>query len=167
MIREWMGSSLVGYYGKYICKHRALKDGKLTEISAAVILSSITEPKYVSLISGVLTTFMALGTMPLIWTIERVGRRTVLLYTAIVMTLLLTVYIVLVALSASSAMQWAAVGILFAFMFTMGYGWQGAVWLYGSEIAPLEYRHIGGAATAAGEWLSEYYPGTDRHKTLH
>jgi hypothetical protein len=29
-------------------------------------------------------------------------------------------------------------------------------WLYCSEIAPLEYRHIGGAATAFGEWLMTF-----------
>lgn len=33
------------------------------------------------------------------------------------------------------------------------YSWQGSVWLYCSEISPLEYRHIGGAFTAFGEWL--------------
>jgi hypothetical protein len=38
----------------------------------------------------------------------------------------------------------------------MGYAWEGAVWLYCCEIAPLEYRHIGGAATSTGEWLATF-----------
>jgi len=42
------------------------------------------------------------------------------------------------------------------FLFVFGYAWQGCVWLYCSEIAPLEYRHIGGAATAFGEWLMTF-----------
>lgn len=30
------------------------------------------------------------------------------------------------------------------------------MWLYCSEIAPLEYRHIGGAFTGFGEWLMTF-----------
>lgn len=30
------------------------------------------------------------------------------------------------------------------------------MWLYCAEIAPLEYRHIGGAPTAFGEWLMTF-----------
>ncbi|KAF2727734.1 hypothetical protein EJ04DRAFT_557195 [Polyplosphaeria fusca] len=137
MIREWMGSSLIAYY-------------------STVILSTVTTPNLVTLIAGVLNTFFALGCVPLYFTIERVGRRTVLLYGAIVMTILITVFTGLVASSTSPTMDWAAVGIVFAFMFAFGYAWQGCVWLYCAEIAPLEYRHIGGAATAAGEWLMTF-----------
>lgn len=46
--------------------------------------------------------------------------------------------------------------MIFAFFFVFGYAWQGCVWLYCAEIAPLEYRHIGGAATAFGEWLMTF-----------
>ncbi|KAF2650403.1 MFS transporter [Lophiostoma macrostomum CBS 122681] len=137
MIREWMGSSLIAYY-------------------SSVILATVTEPRYVSLISGVLNTFFALGCVPLIFTIERVGRRSVLLYGAIAMTVLISIFTVLVAISPTSAIRWAAVGIIFTFLFVFGYAWQGCVWLYCAEIAPLEYRHIGGAATAAGEWLMTF-----------
>jgi len=52
--------------------------------------------------------------------------------------------------------QQTAVGFIFAFFFVFGYAWQGCVWLYCAEIAPLEYRHIGGAATASGEWLMTF-----------
>jgi MFS family permease len=137
MIREWMGSSLIAYY-------------------SSVILSTVTEPKLVSLISGVLNTFFALGCVPLYFTIERVGRRSVLMYGAITMTVLITIFTVLVAISPTTATRWAAVGIIFTFLFVFGYAWQGCVWLYCAEIAPLEYRHIGGAATAAGEWLMTF-----------
>ncbi|KAF2242351.1 MFS transporter [Trematosphaeria pertusa] len=137
MIREWMGSSLIAYY-------------------SSIILSSVTEPRLVSLIAGVLNTFFALGCVPLYSTIERVGRRSVLLYGAITMTLLITIFTVLVAIPQTQATRWAAVGIIFAFLFVFGYAWQGCVWLYCAEIAPLEYRHIGGAATAFGEWLMTF-----------
>ncbi|KAF2794575.1 MFS transporter [Melanomma pulvis-pyrius CBS 109.77] len=137
MIREWMGSSLIAYY-------------------SSVILSSVTEPHLVSLISGVLTTFFALGCVPLYFTIERMGRRSVLMYGALTMTILITIFTILVAIPPTTATRWAAVGIIFTFLFVFGYAWQGAVWLYCAEIAPLEYRHIGGAATAFGEWLMTF-----------
>ncbi|KAF2015036.1 MFS transporter [Aaosphaeria arxii CBS 175.79] len=137
MIREWMGSSLIAYY-------------------SSVILSKVTDPHLVSLIAGVLNTFFALGCVPLYFTIERVGRRSVLLYGAIAMTILISIFTVLVAISPTQAIRWAAVAVIFLFLFVFGYAWQGCVWLYCAEIAPLEYRHIGGAATAFGEWLMTF-----------
>ncbi|KAJ4363028.1 hypothetical protein N0V83_010146 [Neocucurbitaria cava] len=137
MIREWMGSSLIAYY-------------------SSVILARIAKPSLVSLLSGVLNIFFALGCVPLYFTIERVGRRSVLLYGALTMTLLITIFTILVALNTNEAFRWAAIGIIFLFLFVFGYAWQGCVWLYCSEIAPLEYRHIGGAATACGEWLMTF-----------
>ncbi|SMY18999.1 unnamed protein product [Zymoseptoria tritici ST99CH_1A5] len=138
MVREWMGSSLIAYY-------------------SSVILSTVAKPSLVSLLSGVLNIFFALGCVPLYFTVEKVGRRSILLYGAIAMTTLLTIFTVLVALgSGSESRDWAAVGIIFIFLFVFGWTWQGSVWLYCSEIAPLEYRHIGAAATACGEWLMTF-----------
>ena len=110
-----------------------------------------------SLLSGVLNIFFALGCVPLYFTVERVGRRSVLLYGAIAMTILITIFTVLVAVGTGhESIQWASVAIIFLFLFTFGYAWQGAIWLYCSEIAPLEYRHIGAGATAFGEWLMTF-----------
>lgn len=73
------------------------------------------------------------------------------------MTIEITIFTVLVAIGPGhSNIQWASVAIIFIFLFTFGYAWQGCVWLYCSEIAPLEYRHIGAAATAFGEWLMTF-----------
>ncbi|KAK4919572.1 hypothetical protein LTR49_012792 [Elasticomyces elasticus] len=138
MIREWMGSSLLAYY-------------------SSIILATVARPGLVSLLSGVLNIFYALGCVPLYFTVERVGRRSVLLYGAIVMTVLLSIFTALVAVGPGHPnIQWASIGVLFLFLFVFGYSWQGCVWLYCSEIAPLEYRHIGGAFTASGEWLMTF-----------
>ena len=73
------------------------------------------------------------------------------------MTIEITIFTVLVAVGPGhSDIQWASVAMIFIFLFTFGYAWQGCVWLYCSEIAPLEYRHIGAAATAFGEWLMTF-----------
>lgn len=73
-----------------------------------------------------------------------------------VMTFLLIIFIALVAVPQTTSIRWASIAILWIFLFVMGYAYEGAVWLYCAEIAPLEYRHIGGAATSAGEWLGTF-----------
>lgn len=101
-------------------------------------------------------------------------------YGAITMTILITIFTVLVAVgTGNEAIEWAAIGVIFLFLFVFGYAWQGCVWLYCAEIgkhtkaqaasvrfeeslctntviAPLEYRHIGAGFTAFGEWLMTF-----------
>ncbi|KAF7192842.1 Sugar transporter STL1 [Pseudocercospora fuligena] len=138
MIREWMGSSLIAYY-------------------SSVILSTVAKPSLVSLLSGVLNIFFALGCVPLYFTVEKVGRRSILLYGAMTMTVLITIFTALVATgTGTESIEWTAVAFIFLFLFVFGWSWQGCVWLYCAEIAPLEYRHIGAAATAFGEWLMTF-----------
>lgn len=72
------------------------------------------------------------------------------------MTLLIVIFITLVAIPQTSSIRWASIAILWLFLFIMGYAYEGCVWLYCAEISPLEYRHIGGAATSAGEWLGTF-----------
>ncbi|OAA65316.1 MFS transporter [Niveomyces insectorum RCEF 264] len=134
LLGEWMGISLLAYF-------------------APVILSGIgTSAGTVSVISGVLCTCMFLGTVPLYWTIEKFGRRSTMLYSAMVSSVLYVVFIVLVAVGGKGA-QWASVVMLFLIVPVLSYGWQANKFLYGSEVAPLEYRHLGGAFFSSGEWL--------------
>jgi MFS family permease len=113
-------------------------------------------PGLISALAGVQNIIFAAGCVPLYWTIERTGRRSTLLYGAMTMTILLVVFIALVAVPQTASIRWTSIGILWLFLFVMGYAYEGAVWLYCAEISPLEYRHIGGAATSAGEWLGTW-----------
>lgn len=73
------------------------------------------------------------------------------------MTILITIFTILVAVgTGNEAIEWAAIAIIFLFLFVFGYAWQGCIWLYCAEIAPLEYRHIGAGFTAFGEWLMTF-----------
>ncbi|KAJ9621377.1 uncharacterized protein PV06_04811 [Exophiala oligosperma] len=137
-IREWMGSSLMAYY------------------SSIILSNTGATPTLISALAGVQNIIFALGCVPLYFTIERTGRRSTLLHGAIAMTLLLVIFIALVAVPQTSSIRWASIAILWLFLFIMGYAYEGAVWLYCAEISPLEYRHIGGAATSAGEWLGTF-----------
>lgn len=137
MLREWQGVSLIAYY-------------------TSVILDRVATPSDVPYLSGGLNTFMALGCLPLYFLLERTGRRATLLWGSISMAVLMMIIITLTGLlsnGGSAGEGWAAMAVLFIFLFIFSWTWQGNLWLYGPEIAPLEYRHIGGAATALGEWL--------------
>jgi hypothetical protein len=84
------------------------------------------------------------------------------------MTILITIFTVLVAIGPGRPdVQWASIAIIFIFLATFGYAWQGCVWLYCAEIAPLEYRHIGAGATAFGEWLMTFITVFAGRKYLH
>lgn len=137
-IREWTGSSMLGYY------------------STVTLSQAGASPSLVSLLAGVQNIIFAAGCIPLYFTVERFGRRTILLSTAMLMSVLMLIFLILQALHPTTSMQWASIAIIWVFLFFMGWGWEGCVWLVCSELPPLEYRHIGGSITAFGEWLSTF-----------
>ncbi|KAL1889952.1 hypothetical protein Sste5346_008530 [Sporothrix stenoceras] len=137
-VREWMGSGLMATY------------------SSIILAKTGASPSLISLLSGIQNIVFFLGCVPIYFTMERTGRRPTLLWGAITMTVLLVIFIVLVAIPQTPPILWAAIAILWLYLFAMGYAYQGVVWLYCAEIPPLEYRHIGGAATSTGEWLGTF-----------
>lgn len=134
MLGEWMGVSLLAYF-------------------APVILSGLNaSPSLISVLSGVISLAFFFGTIPTYWTIERFGRRSIMLWSAVASTVLFIAFIACVAVG-STASNWTAIGLLFPIILVQTHGWQATKFLYSSEIAPLEYRHIGAAFFASGEWL--------------
>ncbi|KAL2834564.1 general substrate transporter [Aspergillus pseudoustus] len=122
---------------------------------STVIFGQIGLSAFMSqLLAAVMNTTFAMGSFLLPGTIERFGRRGIMMYSAVGLTICLTVFVAMIGTSnPTPATQWTAVAAAFAYNFIFGYGWIGVVWLYGPEIAPLRYRHVGGAAAAFGEWL--------------
>ncbi len=128
----------------------------LAYYSTVTLSQAGASPTLVNLLAGVQNIIFAAGCVPLYFTVERMGRRTILLWGATVMSTLMLIFLVLQAIDPTRPMQWASIAIIWLFLFVMGWAWQGCVWLYCSEIPPLEYRHIGGSITAFGEWLSTF-----------
>ncbi|KAF2097821.1 putative sugar transporter STL1 [Rhizodiscina lignyota] len=109
------------------------------------------------LLAAVMNTGFAIGTWPLPWLIERWGRRPIMLWTALVCFISILIFTIMIALPHPTfATQWTAVAFVILYNFAFGFGWVGCPWLYGPEIAPLKYRHIGGAAGSFGEWLFSF-----------
>ncbi|KFY09380.1 hypothetical protein V491_08211 [Pseudogymnoascus sp. VKM F-3775] len=138
-LQQMMGINLSVYYS--------------TVIFAQVGLS----PFLTKLLAAIMNTLFAAGTVPLVYTIEKVGRRNVMLYSAIVLTLCMSIFVAMISLpNPSTSTQWTAVAAIFVYNIVSGYGWIGVCWLYGLEIAPLKLRHAGAAAGAFGEWLFSF-----------
>lgn len=90
---------------------------------ATVVLSRIVSASLVPVLAGVLTTVEWLGTIPLYWFIESLGRRSAMLYTACLSTIIFIPFIIMQALSTSKT-NWVAVGLLFAILPVQTFGWQ-------------------------------------------
>ncbi|KAL5363129.1 general substrate transporter [Aspergillus floccosus] len=103
-----------------------------------------------SLLAAVSLTVQWGGSLVCIPTIERIGRRRIMIFTAIVETCCMLVFVVLNLIKHKTiAAQWTAAMIMFVYLFMYGWGWVGCPW----SIAPLKYRHIGAAAGLLGVWL--------------
>lgn len=105
------------------------------------------------LLAAVMNTAFWLGTWPTLWTLEPWGRRPILFWSTIICTGAMAVFVAMNGVqNKTAATQWTAVAFVIIFIFTFGWGWIAIPWLYGPEIAPLKYRHLGGAFGAQGEW---------------
>ncbi|KAJ5753591.1 uncharacterized protein N7511_007744 [Penicillium nucicola] len=106
------------------------------------------------LLAAVMNTVFAIGSLFLPGTIEKFGRKNIMMYSAVCLTICLTIFVAMIGSPHPTlTKQWVAVASIIAYNLIFGYGWIGVCWLYGPEIAPLQFRHIGGAASAFGEWL--------------
>jgi MFS family permease len=109
------------------------------------------------LLAAVMNTGFAIGTYPLPSTIERFGRRPIMIWCAVGCFVSMMIFTIMISLkNPTIATSWTAVAFVIIYNFFYGYGWVGCPWLYGPEIAPLRYRHIGGAAGSFGEWLFSF-----------
>lgn len=90
------------------------------------------------LLAAIMNTLFALGTVPLVFTIERFGRRNIMMYSAAALTVCMVIFVAMIGLpNKSLATQWVAVGAILVYNIIFGYGWIGVCWLYGPEVSLL------------------------------
>jgi hypothetical protein len=104
---------------------------------STVIFSQVGLSPFLSqLLAAIMNTLFAAGTVPLVFTIERVGRRNVMMYSAAVLTVCMVVFVAMIGLpQPSTTTQWVAVAAIFVYNTVFGYGWIGVCWLYGPEVS--------------------------------
>jgi MFS family permease len=103
---------------------------------STVIFSQIGLSAFLSqLLAAVMNTGFALGTVPLPWTIEWLGRRRVMIWSAVLLTACMVVFVAMIGLpNPTLATQWISVAAIIIYNFTFGFGWIGVPWLYGPEV---------------------------------
>jgi hypothetical protein len=87
------------------------------------------------LLAAIMNTLFAAGTIPLVFTIEKVGRRAVMLWSAVALTVCMAVFVAMIGRpNPTPTTQWIAVAAIFVYNSVFGYGWIGVCWLYGPEV---------------------------------
>lgn len=88
------------------------------------------------LLAAVMNTIFAIGSFFLPSTIEKFGRRNILMYSAGGLTICLSIFVAMIGSPGPTlAKQWVAVAAIIVYNFIFGYGWIGVCWLYGPEVS--------------------------------
>lgn len=94
-------------------------------------------PFLTSVLAGVVSTIFAVSTIPLVFIIEKFGRKTIMICGSLVLLLSLSIFIAMVGIpesAKSGATQWVGVVMIIIFHCCFGYSWNGVPWLYPVEV---------------------------------
>jgi len=138
MFQQISGINLITYYAATIYEQQIGLSGLLSRILAACNGTEYFIASWVA-----------------VFTIERVGRRPLMLFGAVGMS----VSMVVLAISTSfknTAGGIAAAVFLFVFNTFFAIGWLGMTWLYPSEIVPLRIRAPSSALSTSANWIFNF-----------
>lgn len=89
-----------------------------------------------SLLAAIMNTLCAVSTFGLPHTIERLGRRPILISTAVGCTVSMLIFVTMINLPVQTvATGWVAVAFVIIYNFFFGFGWAAVPWLYGIEVS--------------------------------
>ncbi|KAI4729199.1 general substrate transporter [Aureobasidium sp. EXF-10728] len=116
------------------------------------------------IMSGVLNCCQLLGCTSSLWTMDRFGRRTLLLWGSVLMSIC---HIIIAGLvgegqkdwSANGGMGWTAVVFLLFYMLAFGATWGPVPWAMPAEIFPSSLRAKGVALSTCSNWLNNFIIG--------
>ncbi|KIW32893.1 uncharacterized protein PV07_04406 [Cladophialophora immunda] len=95
------------------------------------------------------------GSLTAIYTVERFGRRPVLLWGAVACSVCMICYTVGLAVFSQASLTMAVV-FIFLFDFSFGASWCIVPWMYSPEVTPLHVRHVGTSLAVGTEWLMTF-----------
>jgi hypothetical protein len=104
---------------------------------STLIFSNLGYSAFLSgLLAAVMNTLLAIGTFFLPPTIERFGRRPILLWSAVGCTVCMLIFVIMICLpNQTVATGWTAVAFVILYNAFFGYGYAGVPWLYGVEVS--------------------------------
>ncbi|KZF24347.1 putative MFS monosaccharide transporter [Xylona heveae TC161] len=114
--------------------------------------------------SGVLNITQLVGVASTLWTMDKVGRRPLLLWGSVLMTIAHIIIAVLVALFSDNwpvhrPEGWASVALLLLYMLAFGASWGPVAWAMPAEIFPSSVRAKGVALSTCSNWLNNFIIG--------
>jgi MFS family permease len=135
---------------------------QLTGVNAVIFYANIVLEQNIglshetsALVSGFLQLSFFVGTCAPIYLLDRVGRKPILLFGSIVLTICLVLFVVGITIDTSSSAN-LALAMLVAFQLFFGLSWNSTPWVYAPEMTPLAIRHVGSAIGVFAEWLWNY-----------
>lgn len=122
------------------------------------------------IMSGVLNITQLIGVSTSLWTMDAVGRRPLLLFGSICMTVSHVIIAILVGKfsdnwPAHRAAGWTSVAFLLFYMVSFGATWGPVPWAMPSEIFPSSLRAKGVALSTCSNWLNNFIIGKRARKT--
>ena len=116
------------------------------------------------IMSGVLNVIQLVGVITSLWTMDRFGRRPLLLWGSFCMTISHVIIAILVGLFSSNwpahrPEGWVSVAFLLFYMISFGASWGPVPWAMPSEIFPSSVRAKGVALSTCSNWLNNFIIG--------
>jgi len=123
----------------------------LTQMGIGPVLSRI--------LSGVNGTCYFLTSIIAVFIVEKVGRRPLMIWTALAMglTMILLAGLYNTVQEGNKGSQGVSVLCLFLFNTWFSIGWLGMTWLYPAEVTPLRIRAPANALSTASNWLFNFF----------
>ena len=135
MFQQISGINLITYYIPTVLENQVGIQGTLSRI-----------------ISGANGTEYFLASWIAVFTIEKVGRRSLMLFGAAGMSISMVILAITASIGGAKA-GIATVVFLFVFNTVFAIGWLGMTWLYPAEIVPLRIRAPANAVSTSANWI--------------
>ncbi|POR38574.1 Putative glucose transporter rco-3 [Tolypocladium paradoxum] len=116
------------------------------------------------IMSGVLNVTQLFGVLSSLWTLDRFGRRRILLYGSVGMFISHLIIAVLVGLysnnwPANTSKGWTSVAFLLFYMIAFGASWGPVPWALPAEIFPSSLRAKGVSISTCSNWINNFIVG--------
>ncbi|KAG0645543.1 Quinate transporter [Hyphodiscus hymeniophilus] len=145
--QQWTGINAILYYAPTIFSSLGLTSNTVSLLA-----------------TGVVGIVMFLATIPSVLYIDKLGRKPVLTIGAVGMAVCHIIIAVIIAKNdgrwqTHKGAGWAAVAMVWLFVFHFGYSWGPCAWIIVAEIWPLSNRPYGIALGASSNWMNNFIVG--------